>query len=354
MFRPLVLIIAVVIVLSLVLFNTTYVVNFHEVAIRARFAQDPTIVRDAGLHVKAPLFIDSVTKLDKRIQLVETPLETVLTRDGQQIVIRAFLFWQIDTADQAPLDFYKEFGSIDGAQKILTGMLQGSLRQAGGFAFSELIGRDSKLEDAEQAILADLRVKLRPGIKAVQVGIPQVVLPPKTTTAVLSRMGGTQESLAALEATRANSMADALKSTAASQADTIRNLVKVWGQEIESRGDLEAERFYKQMQKETELATFLAWLDTLRASLTGSTTFVSDMSRAPFHLLDPDAPTDAMGIPQPTQDAAGQPVRPPAGASGASGSSGAPGASASPGASGKSVAPAPSGAVAAPAEGKGS
>lgn len=310
MTRPVVLIAALVIVLALVLFNTTFTVNFHEIAIRTRLGEPAGIEREAGLHFKAPLFIDRVTKLDKRLQLIESPLETVNTRDGQQVLVKAFLFWRINTEGDAPLRFFTEFGSLEGATRQLTGMLQGSLRQVGGYTFAELIGRQSRLPEAEAAVLSDLKLNPPPGIQPVQVGIAQVVLPPKTTTAVLRRMGATQESLAMLESHRANSEADALKSQAASQADVIRDLVKVWGAEIQSRGDREAARFYQQMQDEADLAIFLAWLDTLRTSLTGSTTFVTDMSRAPFHLLDPDAPSDAQGIPQPTRDAAGQPVTP--------------------------------------------
>lgn len=331
MFRPVVLIVAVVIVMALVLFNTTFTVNFHEVAIRTRFGKPAGVQPEPGLHFKAPFFIDSVTKLDKRLQLIESPLETVNTRDGQQILVKAFLFWRVDTTDQAPLEFYKAFGSLDGATKQLTGMLQGSLRQVGGYTFSELIGPNSKLPDAEAAVLADLKQNPPPGVIPVQVAIAQAVLPPKTTTAVLRRMGATQESLANLESSRASSEAEAIKSQAASQADIIRDLVRLWAAEIQARGDREAARFYTQMQKEADLAIFLAWLDTLRTSLTGSTTFVTDMSRAPFHLLDPDAPTDAMGIPQPSRDAAGRLLPPngtgseaPAGTVPASGASGSP------------------------------
>jgi hypothetical protein len=53
------------------------------------------------------------------------------------------------------------------------------------------------------------------------------------------------------------------------------------------------------MKEEADLAIFLSWLDTLRASLTGSTTFVMDTTRAPFHLVDLNSPIDAKGIPQP-------------------------------------------------------
>lgn len=306
MFRPVVLIAGVVIVVVLLLFNTTFTVNFHEIAIRSRLGKSPEIVNEPGLHLKAPFFIDSVTKLDTRLQLVESPLETVLTRDGQQILIQAFLFWRIDTKGAAPLKFNESYATLDDARKELEPALQGSLREVGGFAFNELIGANSKLPDAEAAVLADLQRRPPPGVLPVQVGINQVVLPPKTTTAVQQRMAGAQASLANLETSRANAQADSLQAQAAAQADIIRNLAKVWSAEITSRGDREAARYYEQMQGEADLAIFLAWLDTLRTSLSGSTTFVTDMSRAPFHLLNPDAPTDRNGIPQPSRDASGR------------------------------------------------
>jgi len=310
MFRVVALIVAIVIVLVLVLFNTTYTVNYHEIAIVTRLGRPAEIQSDAGLHLKAPFFIDTVTKLDKRLQFVESPLETVLTRDGQQIMVQAFLFWRIDTEGDAPREFAKGFPTMDDAKKNLETMLQGSLREVGGFNFTDLIGRQSKLPEAEAAVLADLKRQPPKGVLPVQVGISQAVLPPKTVVAVQRRMASTQESLASLEAGRANSEATALRSKAASEADIIRNLTRVWGAEIEARGNREATRYYQQMQKEADLAIFLAWLETLRTSLTGSSTFVTDMARAPFHLLDPEAPTGASGIPQPTQDASGRPLVP--------------------------------------------
>jgi hypothetical protein len=54
------------------------------------------------------------------------------------------------------------------------------------------------------------------------------------------------------------------------------------------------------MQKESELAILLAWRDTLRASLTGNTTFITDTTRAPFHLLDLNAQTNEDGVPVPS------------------------------------------------------
>jgi regulator of protease activity HflC (stomatin/prohibitin superfamily) len=139
------------------------------------------------------------------------------------------------------------------------------------------------------------------GVEPVAVGLSQIVLPPKTSIAVVKRMSAVQETLANLEESRGQAEADAIRSMAATQADTIRNFAEQWAAEIESVGNAEATRYYEQMKKEADLAIFLAWLDTLKTGLSGNTTFVTDMTKAPFHMIDLDAPTDAKGIPQPKQ-----------------------------------------------------
>ncbi len=296
-----------IILLVLTLFNTTYTVNYHEIAVATRFGKPIGVVRDPGLHLKAPFFIDGVSKLDTRLQLSESNLETVLTKDGQQVVVRAFLLWRVDGTTDAAMGFFTAYGTIDAASKELETRLNASIRGAvGQFAFTDLIGGSSRLPAAEQAILADLNRNQMEGVQATTVGLSQVVLPPKTTIAVVNRMGAVQETLANLEESRGRAEADAIKSMAATQADTIRNFAEQWAAEIEAVGNTEATRYYEQMKQEADLAIFLAWLDTLKASLSGSTTFVTDMSRAPFHLIDLDSPTDANGIPQPKEPMSGQ------------------------------------------------
>jgi len=299
MSRTLPLAIGAVLLLILVLFNTTYTVSFHELAVRTRFGKPEGVERDAGLHFKMPFFIDQVTKLDTRLQLVDSPLETVMTSDQQQVVVQAFLLWKIDAGEDA-LKFYSSYGSIDEANKALEQQLQGSLRAIGGLSFSDLVGAKSRLPDAEKAILADLSKGSLTGIVPVTVGISQVLLPPKTTTAVLNRMAEVQKTLASTEQQRGAAEAEAIKSAARTQADTIKNFADTWAQQIAARGDQEAARYYQEMTKHRDLAIFLAWLDTLKAGLGGAPTFVTDVSHEPFHILDTGANVDANGIPTPT------------------------------------------------------
>ena len=134
-----------VIVAVLLLFNTTYTVNYHEVAIATRFGKPAGVVRDPGMHLKAPFFIDSVTKLDTRQQLSESNLETVLTKDGQQVVVKAFMLWRVDPKGDEALKFFTSYGSLEAASREIETRLNASIRGAvGQFAFGDLIGAGSR------------------------------------------------------------------------------------------------------------------------------------------------------------------------------------------------------------------
>ena len=299
MTRTISIVVGALIVLVLVLYNTTYTVNFHELAVVTRFGKPAGVVAEPGLHLKAPFFIDQVTRLDTRQQLIESPLETVLTRDGQQVLVQAFMTWRVDTTPEEALRFFTSYSSVDGASSALETQLQGALRAIGGYAFGDLVGQGGKLPEAEATILEDLKKTRLAGTMPLTVGISQVVLPNKTSVAVLRRMAAVQETLANLEEAKGASAAEAVKSQAKSQADIIMNFADQWAARIEAKGNEEATRYYQEMKAEAELAIFLAWLDTLKASLSNSTTYITDTTRAPFHLIDLDSPVDAKGIPQP-------------------------------------------------------
>jgi len=292
--------VAGLIVLVLILFNTTFTVNFHELAVTTRLGHPAGIVREPGLHLKLPFFIDTVAKLDTRSQLVRSPLVTVQTADDQQVLVQAYLLWKIGEEDEQAQAFYNSYGSLAGVERELETLLQGSVAQVGGYRFDELIGADSKLAEAETSILTDVRANAPTGVVPLSIGISRIVFPPKTTTAVMRRMSAVQETLANLEEARGNSEANTIKQQATAQAQIIRDFAEQWAASIEARGNEEATRYYEQMREHADLAIFLSWLETLRAGLRGSTTFVTDMTKAPFHLIDLDAPVDEGGIPRPS------------------------------------------------------
>ena len=81
---------------------------------------EDSIVREAGLHFRLPFFADSVTLLDTRMKIHQSPMKCLFqTSDGQQIVVKAFLLWKVEYREgTAPLEFYRAYGSADVCQKV--------------------------------------------------------------------------------------------------------------------------------------------------------------------------------------------------------------------------------------------
>lgn len=144
MIRKIPIIIASLIVLVLVLFNTTYTVNFHEIAVLTRFGKPAGVQRDPGLHLKAPLFIDQVSKLDARLQFIESPLETVLTKDGQQVLVQAYLLWRVEESGDAPLQFSSRTGILRLQGRNLKRNCRGRFVQSVGTTSATSSGREAR------------------------------------------------------------------------------------------------------------------------------------------------------------------------------------------------------------------
>lgn len=321
--KTMAIVIGLVLLVILVLFSMTFTVGFNEVAIKTRFGKvnENSIIDEPGLKFRLPLFADNVTKYDKRLQLRESPLETVQTTDGLQVVVRAFMLWQIDTdSDAQVLKFYQSFESgVDSANQAILDQFRTAIRSGmSRYTFNDLIGSEGRLRAAEQAILDEMQVVKAKGIKPVSVGVSQLMLSPKTTQAVLTRMQASRQALAANETARGNAEATAITSRADAMVRKIQTFARQHAEEIRSMGNRNAARYLEQMNEEPGLAVFLAWLDALESTLQSNTTLIIPTAMAPFHTLRLDAATDPKGIPVPTDgyDPKATASSPPADASG--------------------------------------
>ncbi len=289
--KAIAVVIGAILLIVLVLFSTTYTVRFNEVAVRTTFGKTSTasVQTEPGVHFRFPLFADRVSKYDTRVQLAETPLIEVPTRDGQSVVVKAFVMWQIDASDtQRVQAFANSFPDARDADEALRGELQTAVKAGvSRHGFDELIGPDSRLGEAEQGIreqLATVTAKL--GVTPVAVGISQVQLPGKTTRAVLNRMQATRQKLAEAERTKGNSEAVRIRSDANSVVSTLRAFAEQRAEELKGVANRKAVEYLREMSEDEELAIFLVQLDTLQKSLNDGTTFILSDEAAPWHLLN--------------------------------------------------------------------
>ncbi|HEX3147319.1 MAG TPA: protease modulator HflC [Gemmataceae bacterium] len=115
--------------------SALYSVDQAEFGYVTRFG-DPTVTHDgkddAGLHVKMPWPIDSVTRVDRRLQVFDLPATETLTRDrmgrtvDKTIAVDAFVCWRIPDAAAADR-FIRTVGTPEQARRLLTPRLTGRL-----------------------------------------------------------------------------------------------------------------------------------------------------------------------------------------------------------------------------------
>jgi membrane protease subunit HflC len=112
-----------------------YTVDAAEFVYVTRFG-DPVTIRDggtgAGLHLKAPWPIDSVLRIDRRVQSFDLPAVESLTRDpvartvDKTLAVDAFVTWKIPDAEAADR-FVKAVRTPEQAKKILAPLINGRL-----------------------------------------------------------------------------------------------------------------------------------------------------------------------------------------------------------------------------------
>ncbi|MFT4593228.1 MAG: membrane protease subunit HflC [Phycisphaerales bacterium] len=292
--RPFVIIIGLLIFFILLLFSMTYTVSFHEVGIQSRFGEtsEDSIIQEAGLHFRLPFFADSISILDTRMKIHQSPFEMLQTEDGQQIVVKAYLLWKVEREGNSPLDFYRSYGSVDSAKVAINTQFRDALTVLSSYSFDQLTGETNKLASAEQAILDRLSLLSETGIKPVSVGINRLLLPPKTTTAVLNRMQARRNTLADQRRAKGTADAEAIRAEAKAKHDKIMAFASQRATEIRAEGEKHAAKYLSDMGEHEELAIFLAWLDAVETALSKNTTLVLESDVAPWHLLEIDQISD--------------------------------------------------------------
>ena len=288
------IVVGLIVVGVLAIFSTTFSIAFNEIAIRSRFGKvdEHSIVREPGLHFRLPFFVDAIHLLDTRLQLLESPLETVQTKDGQQVVVRGFLLWRIDKDGEAPLRFYESYPDVAAARASLRTQFREALSAVGQFDLDQLLSENSQLVDAEKAVLARMSGVSNQGIAPVAAGISRLVFKESTTGEVTRRMQARRDTLAENEKARGTAEAQRIRSEAQTISEKIMAFASQRAQEIRTQGEERAASYLASMNQDQELAVFLIWLDTLKKALAQNTTVLLEMDQMPWALLDTSKVSD--------------------------------------------------------------
>jgi membrane protease subunit HflC len=197
-------------------YSALYTVSETEQVIVLRLGQPVATVTTPGLHVKAP-FIESVTRIDKRILDLDMPEKEATANDSQRLVVDAFARYRITNA----LRFRQAVGTIEQANQRLTFVLNDALLEAiRSNSFQQIV------RDRRDQIMARIREQAnreadRFGIQIVDVRIRRADLPEQNSKAVFDRMSSERAQEAAQIRARGAETAQGMRARADREAQIL-------------------------------------------------------------------------------------------------------------------------------------
>lgn len=270
-----------IVIFIVVAYLVTYRVRFTETAVKTTFSKASSEPDDTpGLKFLIP-YVQNVVKYDKRARYLESKPETIQTRDARQLVITAYVTWQVTD----PKLFYQSFighgerasNHYRGAERILSEKLRAAMGEVSKFRFDELLSTSaagSQLEACEQRILAHLdgfdpdrpgeSLAAKYGIKPVSVGIIGMELPEETTAKVFDAMQANRGRIANDAVSQGKAIAETIRNTAAQDAKTILEFAERRAQRIRAEGEREAQIFQRELDKQPELAVFIRNMELMK------------------------------------------------------------------------------------------
>jgi membrane protease subunit HflC len=265
-----VIVLAIVAILVAILaYSSTYVVQQAESAIVLRFGNPQVVIDEPGLKLKMPI-ADQVILLDRRVLNFDAPAQELLTRDQKRVVISAFVRYQITNS----LKFYQVGRTYSNAESQIRSVLGSTLRSViGNVALADTL--TPKRADIMRQIHTELtRQAAEPyGIKIVDVRFKRVDLPAQNSDAVFNSMRKQRAQEAAR--IRAEGAREARQKTAEADKERVVKIAEARKQSEILRGqaDGEAIKIYNQaFGRDPAFFDFYRSLQAMQDGLKGDTT----------------------------------------------------------------------------------
>jgi modulator of FtsH protease HflC len=218
---------------------------------------DGSVDEQAGLHFRLPWPIQTLTRIDRRLQVLDLSPQELVTEDPSEagtidktLTLDAYVVWRIPDA-AACERFILTVGTVEQARAILRDRFRGKLGAAiARTKFGDLISPEPGHVDEHRE---KMRKQLLPGkgeapdgIDILDVRIRRLNYPPQVREAIFARIISERKRKAAINLSRGQQEAENIKS--ASQAKISVEEAEARARNEEKRGvaDAEADRILNQ------------------------------------------------------------------------------------------------------------
>ena len=268
------LLIAVVVLFVILLSGSLFVVSEGERAIVIQFgkvqrddATGETRVFEPGLHFKLP-FIDSVRRLDARIQTLDDVPDRFVTSEKKDLIVDSYVKWKI--ADFAKYYLSTQGGNKLQAEALLKQKVNNGLRsEFGARTIAQIVsGERSALMNQAMEQASESSKEL--GIEIVDGRVKQINLPNEVSNAIFQRMRAERAAVAREHRSEGQEQAEVIRADIDAKvtvmlADAERNARQVRGE-----GDALAAQIYAtSYSKNPDFYSFLRSMDAYRKSFNG-------------------------------------------------------------------------------------
>jgi len=222
-------------------------------------ATDEMMVFEPGLHFKMP-FIESVRKLDARIQTLDEAPDRFVTSEKKDLIVDSFAKWRI-------VDFSTYYlrtsGSIENARALLKQKINNGLRtEFGNRTIKEIVSgeRGAIMQKALESA-ASSRVDL--GIEVVDVRIKAINLPTEVSSSIYERMRAERTAVAKEHRAQGQEQAEIMRATIDAKVTVMLAEAQKNAFTLRGEGDAEAAKIYADSY--TKDAEFYRFYRSLKA-----------------------------------------------------------------------------------------
>jgi modulator of FtsH protease HflC len=259
MSRPLIALIAFIVVLLVLVNSSLFTIDQYEQVLITQFGQPVRVIRTPGLNAKIP-FVQTVLYFDKRLLNIELPGDQITLGDQRRLVVDSFTVYRITD----PLLYYQSVGPAeDGIRGRLNSVVSAALRD---------VLADNKLLDVLSAkrdqIMAAIRDRVNAQMKSFGVAIEDVRirradLPEENTKAILARMQSERQRVAAQARAEGAEASAKIRADAERERTVLLADARATADELRGQGEGEATRISAQAYSQD--ANFYGAWRTLQA-----------------------------------------------------------------------------------------
>lgn len=268
-----------------------YQVDTTEYGILTRFGQPIRAIKEPGLNVKWPDPIESVERIDNRLQIFKMPQTEFLTHDKKNLNLEAYAAWQVTD----PLLFLKSVRDKAGAEVQLADILRSELGVAlGKVDLGELvtISAEGSQIDATLAQVTqgtDQRAQ-GSGFQVTDVQLTLLTFPEAARQSVFQRMRTEREAIARKFRSEGEEEAAKIRAKADTQAAIILAQAQRDASRLQGEADALAIRVYAQaFGQDPEFYKFLRTLQAYETFVDEQTVLILPADSALLQYLNPSS-----------------------------------------------------------------